>query len=114
MKLNENLVKWRTKARKVVARSTSEAEFMDIWRKLYQTLHESDHHHWILRDFHSPNIMRLKGQGTASVGIIDFQDALIGNAAYDVASLCQDARLTIPPTLEAELLAHYIAVVKQQ
>jgi len=65
---------------------------------------------WVLRDFHSPNLLWLPDrQGLAQVGLIDFQDALAGHAAYDLASLLQDARLDVPESLERELLAHYVA-----
>lgn len=83
--------------------------YIKIWQALFEKVEASDHSHWILRDFHSPNIMALAGKkGISAVGIIDFQDALQGNAAYDVASLCQDARLTIPHELAEHLLARYI------
>lgn len=55
----------------------------------------------VLRDYHSPNIIwREAESGLRRIGIIDFQDALIGPAAYDVASLGMDARVTVPETLE--------------
>jgi aminoglycoside/choline kinase family phosphotransferase len=39
--------------------------------------------------------------------MIDVQDAVIGPSVYDVASLAQDARVSISPELEAELLDAY-------
>ena len=64
---------------------------------------------WLLRDFHSPNLIALDGRPSpGDVGIIDFQDALIGPGAYDLVSLLQDARLDVPESLERELLEHYI------
>jgi N-acetylmuramate 1-kinase len=63
----------------------------------------------VLRDYHSPNIIwRSERSGSDRLGIIDFQDAMIGPAAYDVASLVQDARVTIRPDLARDLLARYI------
>ena len=62
----------------------------------------------VLRDFHSPNIIwRDHASGLARVGIIDFQDAMIGPSAYDVASLAQDARVTIVPALERAIIDAY-------
>jgi hypothetical protein len=62
----------------------------------------------VLRDFHSPNLLWLRErQGIARVGLLDFQDALMGPAAYDLASLLQDARVDIPEALEIGLLGHY-------
>jgi aminoglycoside/choline kinase family phosphotransferase len=61
-----------------------------------------------LRDYHSPNLIWLpEREGLARVGIIDFQDAVMGPPAYDVASLLQDARATVPPDLELKLIGVY-------
>ncbi len=66
----------------------------------------------VLRDFHSPNLLWLpQREGAARVGIIDFQDALLGPVAYDLVSLLQDARVDVPPALEAVLFEHYCAAV---
>ena len=63
---------------------------------------------WVLRDYHSPNLIWLPERAApANVGIIDFQDAMRGHPAYDLVSLLQDARLDVPPAIEAELLDHY-------
>lgn len=64
----------------------------------------------LLRDYHSPNLLVLDDRsGLQRIGIIDFQDAVIGPAAYDVASLLQDARRTVPADVETRLLARYEA-----
>lgn len=64
----------------------------------------------LLRDYHSPNLLVLDGRtGLKRIGIIDFQDALTGPAAYDVASLLQDARRTVAADIEATLLTRYEA-----
>ena len=41
--------------------------------------------------------------------LIDFQDMFSGPSAYDVASLCQDARVTVPAGLEIALRDQYVA-----
>ena len=67
---------------------------------------------WFLRDYHSPNLIWLpEREGVARVGIIDFQDALNEHAAFDLVSLLQDARTTVPAELESELFAYYCAEV---
>jgi hypothetical protein len=64
---------------------------------------------WVLRDFHSPNLLWLaKHKGLARLGILDFQDAVLGPAAYDLASLLQDARVDVPETTELALLGRYL------
>jgi aminoglycoside/choline kinase family phosphotransferase len=47
--------------------------------------------------------------GLRCVGIIDFQDALRGHAAYDLVSLLQDARRDVAEPLEKEMLTYYLA-----
>lgn len=63
----------------------------------------------VLRDFHAENLMLLPGNtaGEAVLGLLDFQDALAGHAAYDLVSLLQDARRDVDAALEAEMLALY-------
>ncbi|UVK39438.1 tRNA (adenosine(37)-N6)-threonylcarbamoyltransferase complex ATPase subunit type 1 TsaE [Mesorhizobium sp. AR10] len=64
----------------------------------------------MLRDFHSPNIIwRGDRSGHDRLGVVDVQDALIGPAAYDVASLAMDARVTMSPEIERQTLDAYIA-----
>ena len=63
---------------------------------------------WVLRDFHSPNLLWLPArEGTARIGLLDFQDALMGSPAYDLASLLQDARTDVPELMEISLLSRY-------
>lgn len=61
----------------------------------------------VLRDYHAENIM-LDG-GLERQGLLDFQDALVGHAAYDLVSLLQDARRDVDPSLERAMLDYYIA-----
>jgi tRNA threonylcarbamoyl adenosine modification protein YjeE len=69
---------------------------------------------WTLRDYHSPNLLWLQGrEGIKRVGILDFQDAVIGHPAYDTVSLLQDARVTVYPELELKLLGTYAAARRQ-
>ena len=48
---------------------------------------------------------------TATQGLIDFQDALVGHPAYDLVSLLQDARRDVAPELERAMLDRYLAQV---
>jgi aminoglycoside/choline kinase family phosphotransferase len=64
----------------------------------------------VLRDFHVDNLMWLRDRaGLAACGLLDFQDALAGHAAYDLMSLIEDARRDIAPDRHAILLARYLA-----
>jgi aminoglycoside/choline kinase family phosphotransferase len=64
----------------------------------------------VLRDYHAENIMLVEGRdGVAHFGLLDFQDALAGHPAYDLASVLEDARRDVPPRLERDMLDRYIA-----
>ena len=64
----------------------------------------------VLRDYHAENIMLVEGrEGVAHFGLLDFQDALAGHPAYDLASVLEDARRDVPPELERAMLDRYIA-----
>lgn len=66
----------------------------------------------VLRDYHAENVMLVKGrEGVAHFGLLDFQDALAGHPAYDLASVLEDARRDVPPDIERAMLDRYIAAV---
>ena len=64
----------------------------------------------VLRDYHAENLLWLPGRkGPARVGILDFQDMLVGHPAYDLASLLADARRDVPEALRAAMTERYLA-----
>jgi N-acetylmuramate 1-kinase len=84
------------------------SQFHTLWGDALHAVSEAPPT-WVLRDFHSPNLMWLAARsGIARVGLLDFQDALMGPAAYDLVSLLQDARVDIPEPMEMALLSRYV------
>ncbi|WP_298677402.1 phosphotransferase [uncultured Lentibacter sp.] len=68
----------------------------------------------IQRDYHAENLLWLPARsGPARVGLLDFQDAMLGHPAYDLVSLLQDARRDVPRATEQAMLAHYISASGQ-
>jgi N-acetylmuramate 1-kinase len=68
----------------------------------------------VLRDYHVDNLMLLDGRdGVRACGLLDFQDAMIGPASYDLASLLEDARRDVPPALRAAMIERYLAAFPQ-
>ena len=64
----------------------------------------------VLRDYHAENIMLVEGrEGVGHFGLLDFQDALAGHPAYDLASVLEDARRDVPPPIETAMIDRYIA-----
>ena len=83
------------------------AEFSEAWAPQIALL-AAQRRGWVLRDFHSPNLIWLaERSGEARVGLIDYQDALRGPLAYDLVSLLQDARIDVASELEAQLRETY-------
>lgn len=83
------------------------AEFDAIWAGLIAQI-EGSMPTLVMRDYHSPNIIwRGDRDFPERLGLIDFQDAVIGPQAYDLASLAQDARVDISRSLERKLLDAY-------
>ena len=65
----------------------------------------------VLRDYHAENIMLVEGRdGIAHFGLLDFQDALAGHPAYDLASVLEDARRDVSPRIESAMIDRYIAL----
>lgn len=63
----------------------------------------------IQRDYHAENLLWLADRiGVARVGLLDFQDAMLGHPAYDLVSLLQDARRDVPPAIETAMIARYV------
>jgi aminoglycoside/choline kinase family phosphotransferase len=84
--------------------------FRRLWKALFDIV-DAGEKTLILRDFHSPNIIWMpRKSGHLRIGLIDFQDALFGSMAYDVASVVQDARVDIPSDLQTDLLDQYCSL----
>lgn len=81
--------------------------FLGLWRAVLNDIVQAPGT-WVLRDFHSPNLLWLpERDGVARVGLLDFQDAVMGSSAYDVASILMDARVDVSEKLELKLLSRY-------
>ena len=64
---------------------------------------------FVHRDFHVSNLMYINNR----IGIIDSQDALIGNKAYDLASLIDDVRFKTSEKLKNRIYNLYIKKEKK-
>jgi tRNA threonylcarbamoyl adenosine modification protein YjeE len=97
---------------KVALSASARGQFVTAWKTVLIEIVMAPRT-WVLRDYHSPNLMWLPDrQGLKRIGIIDFQDAVMGHPAYDVASLAQDARVDLPEGLELKLVGHYARLRK--
>tara|TARA_B100001142_G_scaffold290510_1_gene308014 strand:- start:235 stop:1176 length:942 start_codon:yes stop_codon:yes gene_type:complete len=78
-------------------------KFLKIIKKLTSNL-KMKNTVFVHRDFHASNLMLFNNK----IGVIDSQDALIGNKAYDLASLVDDVRLKTPKSLKNKIYSLYI------
>ena len=78
-------------------------ELNEIYKKLY-----FKNNTFVHRDFHASNIIINKNV----FGVVDSQDAIIGNPLYDVASLIDDVRIKLPISLQNKLLKFYYSKSK--
>jgi tRNA threonylcarbamoyl adenosine modification protein YjeE len=103
------MLEWYLPDRGAEVSADLKSQFVAMWRELLDSKAMVATKTWVMRDFHSPNIIWLGDRdGIARVGIIDFQDAVLGPGAYDLVSLLQDARIDVPEQLELTLLTRYI------
>jgi len=82
------------------------ASFLSAWREAWGDVLRGAAKHpvLVLRDYHADNLMVLPGGG---LGLLDFQDALAGHAAYDLVSLLQDARRDVSVEIEEKMIRRY-------
>mgnify|MGYP001202791361 CR=1 FL=1 len=83
-------------------------KFSKIIKKLISSL-KLKNTVFVHRDFHVSNLMLVNNK----IGVIDGQDALIGNKAYDLASLIDDVRLKTSRSLKNKIYELYISKQKK-
>ena len=84
------------------------AFFKSLWFKLFDML-SKENQVVVLRDFHADNLMTLPNRKSFhQVGLLDFQDALIGSKAYDLVSLLEDARRDLNEENRQVLFNYYL------
>ncbi len=83
-------------------------DYLDRWRAVLPKAHVGPAT-LVLRDYHVVNLMRLAGRdGVAACGLLDFQDAVLGPATYDLMSLLEDERRDVPSALQRAMIARYL------
>jgi aminoglycoside/choline kinase family phosphotransferase len=69
----------------------------------------------IQRDYHAENLLWLpQRDGVAQVGLLDFQDAMLGHPAYDLVSVLQDARRDVSPDIETKMIRRFLSQSRHQ
>ena len=90
------------------ATSRIDAEYRELLRELFAPV-AGARDVVVLRDYHAENLLWLPDRSShAKVGLLDYQDALAGHAAYDLVSLLEDARRDTTLKLQEAMLNHYL------
>ncbi|MCI5047531.1 MAG: phosphotransferase [Aquisalinus sp.] len=86
-------------------------DYDGIWMELLEKL--TSPAVFVMRDYHAENLLWLPGRdGIRRTGVIDFQDGLIGQPAYDLVSLLEDARRDVLLDLVQEMRGRYVRCMK--
>jgi aminoglycoside/choline kinase family phosphotransferase len=83
-------------------------KFIKVVKNLIKKLHYKNVT-FVHRDFHVSNLMMVKNE----IALIDTQDALIGNKAYDLASLIDDVRFKTSNDIKKKLFNYYLKSQKK-
>ena len=86
-------------------------EFLEIWQEVLKELPDLKPC-LVLRDFHVENMMLIEGDGINAIGLLDFQDAVIGNPLYDLVSVLEDARIEVSEETREQFLSLYLDLRK--
>ena len=85
--------------------------YLAIWKKIFAEVHLATNL-LVHRDYHADNLMWLPDRyHHKRVGLLDFQDGVYGDAAYDLVSLLEDARRDVPRELADAMLERYITTL---
>jgi hypothetical protein len=88
--------------------AVAQAEYRGIWEEILSAANLASTL-FVHRDYHADNLLWLPDRaGVKQVGLLDFQDALWGHPAYDLASLLEDARRDVAPEFAEECLQRYV------
>lgn len=96
-----------------VGLTVDEDAYRDAWREVLGPVAEDDLGPvTVLRDYHAENVMLVRGrEGVRQFGLLDFQDAVAGHPAYDLASVLEDARRDVSSDLESAMLERYMTAM---
>jgi aminoglycoside/choline kinase family phosphotransferase len=89
-------------------KSIFKKKFIKVVKNLIKKLHYKNIT-FVHRDFHISNLMMVKNE----IALIDTQDALIGNKAYDLASLIDDVRFKTSNDIKKKLFNYYLKSQKK-
>lgn len=101
-------VDWYIPAHGKTISLAQKARYRNLWFNLFDLL-AKENQVLVLRDYHADNLMVLQNRDAfRSVGLLDFQDAVIGSNAYDLVSLLEDARRDVDCEVRKKIYDYYL------
>jgi hypothetical protein len=97
-------IDWYLPYKNYYPNSTEKSNYIKQWLYLFDYLNK-DNQCLVLRDYHADNLMLLHKN---EVGLLDFQDALIGSPAYDLVSLLEDVRRDVSVAVQEQMLELFL------
>lgn len=90
------------------------ADYKKLWFELFDKISITKKV-VVLRDYHADNLMLLNNKDNyKSIGLLDFQDALMGSPVYDLISLLDDIRRDIAVENRQELYNYFLSKTNYQ
>ena len=95
-------------------RKGAASDFLKVWEEIESVLPEPEKG-FVHIDFHPGNLVLLPSRkGKAKCGLLDFQGAAYGPAAYDYTNLLKDIRRDVPASIEEDVLQESMAGMGQE
>jgi len=105
-------IEWFFKEHNIKLANLALIEWNKAWKKYLKDINKNNTK-LVLRDFHADNLFWLPERNDVKkIGLIDFQDALIGHEAYDISSLLEDVRRDVSDDTKKLALKEFIKINK--
>ena len=105
-------IEWFFKEHNIKLANLALIEWNKAWKKYLKDINKNNTK-LVLRDFHADNLFWLPERNNVKkIGLIDFQDALIGHEAYDISSLLEDVRRDVSDDTKKLALKEFIKINK--
>ena len=103
---------WFFKEKEIIIDNTALQKWEKAWEKPLNELKRGNNK-LVLRDFHADNLFWLpERKNIKRIGLIDFQDALIGHETYDISSLLEDVRRNVSEEIKKVAIQEFIKIKK--
>ena len=101
-------INWYFRYKAIILTKLQKETFYSIWNDLLDSIRIKDSF-FVHRDFHADNLLWLpKREGIRKVGMLDFQDAVLGSPTYDLVSLLEDARVDVVDEVSQYIINHFL------